>query len=171
MSNMCLIIDTNILHPVFDHTNSEHRFFSCIKDWLKTNAKTRLIIGGTKYKTEIRSLTNGKYVAIYSQLRQAGRIIAEDDEVVDAKTIYLKSLEKDSSFDDAHVLALVVVSGCKILATNDQPFTRFAKMRKFYNKGQKPPLIFNQNTSSKVLKGSLLSPPCRGCKRLALSNP
>ncbi len=104
---MCIIIDTNTLAPVFNRDCSVHREFKPVFDWIFWG-QGRVVYGGTKYKDELRKAP--RYFGIFLELRKKRKAIEVDDCKVDRRQAELEAAVKHRDFDDAHIIAIVIVA-------------------------------------------------------------
>ncbi len=112
---MCAIVDANVSGEVFGDNKSEAGQF--FYDWLTDTRKSgRLVIGGTKLRTELGS--HAGFKAWLAQAVLAGRARQMDDQKVNAEAELLHS-QSDCQSNDWHVLGLARVSGARLLFTND----------------------------------------------------
>ena len=112
---MCAIIDNNVRHEVFGNSDVQTEAGEYFLKWLESRGG-RLVVGG-KLLEELSD-----YTGFGTWLRRAlalGRAIRVSDADVDAETANLQSRNICRS-NDAHVLALAIVSGARLLFTNDQ---------------------------------------------------
>ena len=111
---MCAIVDTNVYHEVFS-TGSQSDAGRYFYDWLiRRNGGT--IVSGGEHLRELNRIADFKRV--FAERLQAGRARRIPDEDVDSETDRLRSQGACSS-NDEHVLALALVSGARLLFTND----------------------------------------------------
>lgn len=68
------------------------------------------------------------------------------DALVDQKMNELKALCNDSDFDDPHIAALLIVSGCNILCSEDARSYLYVKRKEWYPNGRKLPKIYKSST-------------------------
>ena len=109
---MCAIVDANVAHQVFGDARppAGERFF----DWL-SSPRGQLVVGG-KLRMELsRDLRFRRWLTSAIRYGRARSII--DDEV-DSREQGLHRTGICKS-DDEHVLALALVSGARLLYTND----------------------------------------------------
>jgi hypothetical protein len=123
--------------------NSESKFyseFSPVNQWLHNKEKAKLVYGGTKYREEMSELR--KYLPYLVELRRLNRIAEIDDRVVDSEEaeLYAKVLKAD--FNDAHIIAIFISSGCQVLCSKDKHADRYLKMNSLYPEGKRPPKIY-----------------------------
>ena len=112
---MCAIIDNNVRHEAFGGAEVQTEAGKYFLDWLD-NRHGRLAVGG-KLLEELSD-----YTGFRNWLRRAlavGRARRVSDAEVNAATATLQSRNVCKS-NDAHVLALAIVSGARLLFTNDQ---------------------------------------------------
>ena len=106
---MCAIVDTNILHDVFDTNRSQagEHFYK----WLIR--KGTVVVGG-----RLRREVPRKWQSLFSEMQQKGTARNIPDKEVDIEETRIKT-EVSYDSDDEHVLALALVSGARLLYTND----------------------------------------------------
>ena len=110
---MCAIIDINAAVEALARTRSEaaRRFLGSIG-----SKKLKLVMGGTKYGTEIKK--NRRIVEYLEMARSNGCVRRVDDERVDSAEAKMIRNENCVS-DDEHIIALAQVSGARLLYSND----------------------------------------------------
>jgi hypothetical protein len=145
---MCIIIDANAIPPVFNQGDSCHGEFSPVEVWIRSG-KGKMVYGGTTYRNQLRRL--GKYIPILYELDFAGKIIKIDHLKVDQAEADVVKRVMDSRCDDHHIIALVIVSGCKLLCSNDHSSFVYIKEKSYYPSGTKPPKIYTGNKNSNLL--------------------
>ena len=109
---MCAIVDANVANEVFgDGCSPAGQSFL---DWL-SSPRGQLVIGGELRRELSRS---HRFVRWLGSAIRYGRAQSLADEEVEARTDELCQREICRS-DDEHVLALALVSGARLLYTND----------------------------------------------------
>lgn len=110
---MCAILDSNTSHEVFGNNQSEASlaFFN----WIVQEGG-HLVIGG-KNEDELTHNSPG-FRHWKQELQRSGRMTIEDKVKVNSKTDELISNNLCIS-DDEHVVALALVSGARLLYSND----------------------------------------------------
>jgi hypothetical protein len=165
---MCIIIDTNTFTKVFDHDNAEHPNFKPVYDWIIRN-KGYLVIGGSKYKQELGLIksSDGK------RRLNASRILLElkiknikitniDDEKVDKYQQSIQHKINSPDFDDPHIIALAVISKCKLICTSEIRALPFFSDKSLYPKNFKLPNTYRGTRDKQKLTTNCLNP----CKEL-----
>ena len=109
---MCAIVDANVAYQVFgeDRPPAGERFF----DWL-SSPRGQLVVGGKLREELSRDLRFQRWLTTAVRYGRARSVI--DDEV-DKRAQELQRTGVCKS-DDEHVLALALVSGARLLYTND----------------------------------------------------
>ena len=109
---MCGIVDANVAHEVFgdDRPPAGERFF----DWL-ASPRGQLVVGGDLLQELGR---NRGFVRWLGTAIRSGRARSMPNEAVNARTEKLRQRDMCRS-NDEHVLALALVSGARLLYTND----------------------------------------------------
>ena len=110
---MCVILDNNVRSEVFGDNQSEAGEF--FLDWL-TSRNGKLVVGGELLR-ELGEYSN--FMTWLQQALQSGAAIRIPDSDVDAETERLRDQAVCRS-NDEHVLGLAVVSGARLLFTNDR---------------------------------------------------
>ena len=147
---MCFVLDTNSFHCVFDRRSRNHGDFAPLLDWLFGNARTALVIGGSRYRRELGRLA--RYHQILVELKRHRKVAEVRDDVVDAEEGRLTAEVSDRAFNDAHMVALLCASGCLLFASQDRRADRFVKMRRLYPKGQQRPSIYRSRAHRRLLR-------------------
>lgn len=113
---MCIIIDTNCFAAVFNRTSEKHSEFAPVLNWIICG-NGKAVYGGTKYRNE---LTKAKrYLRIFGLLKQCHRLIMVNDNEVDIEQKRVESIIMQPDFDDPHLAAIVIVSRCKLICSED----------------------------------------------------
>lgn len=123
---MCLIIDACCIANVFDVTNKNHGDFSPVYSWV-CKGPGKIIYGGNKYKEELKQCK--RYLPILVELSRQGRVVLLDDEAVNTEEELVKQRETDPDFDDPHLIAIVIISKCRVICTNDRRAHKFIKKK------------------------------------------
>jgi predicted nucleic acid-binding protein len=137
---MCLIIDACTISSVFDPSNKDHTEFSPVFNWI-ANENGVMIYGGKKYKDELKAMK--KYLKIINELKRRGRVIELNESAIDAIQKEVESIEEDGDFDDPHLIAIIIYSGCKVICTLDKRAHPFLKKRGLYLKKARRPHIYS----------------------------
>jgi hypothetical protein len=142
---MCVIIDANTIGKVFDLRNADHKRFSPVAAWVTTGTGS-VVYGGTKY---LKELGGGRYLDLFSQLAKAGRAVCINTKAVDDRARELKARVPDKEFDDEHLVALVGLSKCCLVCTDDVRALPYLKRKDLYPPGVRVPFIFRSPADKK----------------------
>lgn len=158
---MCVILDACVINIVFNAQAETHESFKPVLDLIRNNKNGKIIYGGTKYKRELKRAIGTKFISIISELDRAGKIIRLSDQAVNRTQHEVEQLEEHPDFDDPHLVAIVIVSGCKILCTTDKRATRFLKDQNLYPKSTMRPKIYSDRRNLPVLRDTRnIAPIC-----------
>jgi hypothetical protein len=135
---MCVVIDANVIGKVFDPHSAEHARFKPIALWV-TAGNGSVIYGGTKYMKE---LGGGRYLSLFKELGTARRAVVVGTKDVDDRARELKELVPDAEFDDEHLVALVGISKCCLVCTDDLKFLPYLRRRDLYPDGVRVPHVY-----------------------------
>ena len=128
---MCIIIDTNTFASVFNEQCREHKKFVPVYKWIRFG-KGRVVYGGTTYKNELRQAP--RYWGVFIELRKQGKAQPVDDDKVDQRQAELEAMVHRKDFDDAHIIAIVTVSGCRLVCSDDMRAYPFIQDKSLYPK-------------------------------------
>jgi len=145
---MCIIIDVNTFPAVFDDKNRQHNKFRPILCWI-TDGRGKIVLGGTTYRNELRKLK--KFISLMSQLEKAGKLAPVNDREVDRVESRLRKLSICRGFDDCHIVAIVIVSSCRLVCSLDKSLHSYLKNKQLYPNNCKRPYIFVGHTSNHSL--------------------
>jgi len=151
---MCIIIDVNVLPSVFSPETKNHSEFKPVYDWfLGPNGK--IVFGGTKYLMELSAMR--RYQSLFVRFGKQNKVAYLDDEVVDKIQENVESKIDDSDFDDPHIIAIVIVSKCGIVCSDDKKSYRFIKNTIFYPNGVQVPRIYSNASNKDLLNNKELT--------------
>lgn len=158
---MCIIIDTNSFASVFNQKSSDHDQFQPIKNWIYSGSG-RIVYGGTKYLLELTR--SGKYLKVFVELGNIRKATILDKELVDRTEFDIKEKNTNADFNDTHIVAIVIISGCRIVCTKDSTSDVFLKDKCFYPKKFKVPKIYRGKDSVHLISNNSIKSNCAICK-------
>jgi hypothetical protein len=129
---MCVVIDMNVLCCVFQASNPQHQDFSPVKIWV-TQGNGFIVFGGTHYKEELRKAKS--YFGLFLELSKQGKVKQVNHELVDEHERQVEAILGHPDCDDAHLIAIIRVSGCRLICSNDRRADKHLKNRKCYLPG------------------------------------
>lgn len=136
---MCLVIDLNVLPSVLNENSKNHQEYKPVLSWI-IKGKGKIIYGGKRYKQELGRLY--KYLQIFVELDKKGKIIKLNDNRVDDKELELIKNVNKKDFNDAHIIAIIIISKCKLLCSEDKHSFVYIKNKEFYSRKLRPPKIY-----------------------------
>ena len=145
---MCIVIDMNVFSSIFSPQHLEPAEYIDVYNWI-TKGKGFIVFGGTHYLKELKAIKS--YLSLVTELSRKGRTRILADNLVDKEEDYLNSLLKGSSCDDCHLIAIIRVSRCRLICSNDKRADKYLKDRKYYLKGQKIPHIYRKKSHKHLL--------------------
>lgn len=156
---MCIIVDTNAIAQVFDPSNKQHNEYRPVRDWLNSAKNAKFVYGGTKYKSELRRLV--RFLPLITELERAGRTVHLDDRKVDAQEKRIRRQVDDPRFNDPHLAAMVCVSGCRLICSNDHEAFPFLRKREIYSKSQcGTPKVYSRAKNRSLLSKKNIAKCC-----------
>jgi len=163
---MCIVIDINTFHAVFNPDSENHKLYQPVTEWV-ISGKGKIVCGGSGYLSELVKLK--RFMGLFNQLKKAGKVVWADDVKVDAKEAELKLLCDDDDFDDPHIVALLIVSGCRLICTEDSRSYPYLKKKEWFPKGAALPKIYcaqSVRRAGKLLVDKNIADICLPCIRL-----
>jgi hypothetical protein len=146
-----IILDTNSFPSVFSSTASDYGEFCFVLQWVLKQAHACFVYGGTKYKSEMKEML--KYLGIISELQKTGKFVEINGNMIDNYAVHLKEVCSDKAFNDEHLVAILNVSGCKLLCTKDIEAMQYIKKKEFYS-DQKIPQIYSGSRNRDLLNAT-----------------
>jgi predicted nucleic acid-binding protein len=161
---MCLVIDINVLHCVFGRTHKNHKDFKPVLDWID-KGKGKMIYGGTKYKEEFARCTKD-FIDVLNAFNAKGKIVKlPDDKVEEAQKEVMRRRENlkisDKAFNDEHIVAIVIVSKCRVVCSADSTSFKYVKDKRFYPENANPPKLYTKEKNKNLLNESAIVEVCR----------
>jgi hypothetical protein len=114
---MCIVIDANLFSAVAHIGTRAHSEFKPLFEWVSFG-RGKFVHGGTKYEREIKK--NSKFRNWVYQLEKKGKTVPVEKEPVDFTADYLEQRLSGRHYNDHHIVAIVIVSGCKLICSLDQ---------------------------------------------------
>jgi hypothetical protein len=146
---MCIVVDINTLAPVFCEECDKHPDFRPVKEWIEKRLGF-IVFGGSTYKKELQ--VTYRYLRLFRQLKDSGQAIAICDKTVDEAEALVKIQTNGSDCDDQHIIALLGVSRCPLLCSNDVRSYKYISDKSLYPKGMARVKIYSSARNRVLLK-------------------
>lgn len=114
---MGIIIDTELFTDITNETSNKHGDFKPVVDCI-AYGKGKLVYGGHKYEREVNR--HSKFLGFLVEMRRMSKTFHANDRDVDFTHCYLKNKFTNANHNDHHIVAIQVVSGCKLVCTIDK---------------------------------------------------
>lgn len=114
---MCIVVDANEFSAIANEEESMHSEFIPLIEWISFG-KGKVVYGGKLYGEEIAK--HGGFRGWLYQLEKKNKTIVINGDIVDSTADFLSNVMGESKYDDYHVMAIVIVSGCKLVCSSDQ---------------------------------------------------
>lgn len=155
---MCVVADPPTLVPMFKSSDPDHSAFSAVKDWV-TNGPGKFVMGGAKYRAELNAVRS--VIPFLTELEKRGKIVRRSDVEVDAEELVVKTIEPTKDFDDPHLVALVRLTGCKLICIRDPRSHRFLRATQLYRSTKERPRLYTRAKNAGLLCNNNLAPCCK----------
>ena len=159
---MCIVIDINAIPSVFKCEANDHPEFRPVREWI-IDGKGKMVYGGTKYKEELSKLKH--YHNFIAELSRKGKIVMIDENKVDEEQQKIIQRTSNRKFNDPHLVAIIVASGCRLLCTNDKKLVPFIKDKKLYGNHASRPSIYSNSKNSRLLNDRNIADCCGPCSK------
>lgn len=145
---MCIVIDVNSIPSVFSNKCRDHSDFLPVYRWLYDGAGF-MVYGGAKYKKELFQMSD--YRRIIKLFKDRGKIKEIREDSVNVKTKEIEAITVGQGCDDPHIVAIFVVSGCRLFCSKDARADKFIRNKKFYPAGWSLPSIYRKRNHHRLL--------------------
>ncbi|GAG47255.1 unnamed protein product, partial [marine sediment metagenome] len=113
---MCIVIDSNVFSPLVNPQASDHKEFQPVLEWI-ASGKGKVVYGGTTYAKEVSK--HRGFRGFLVQMEHKGKTVNANCADVDSVAGALSQAIRGSGFNDHHIVSIVLVSGCKLVCSND----------------------------------------------------
>ena len=161
---MCIVVDANCLPAVFNEESSLHTEFKPVFDWIK-EGEGKLVYGGSKYTEELGRLTRS--LKVVTTLGKTNKTVHISNQEVDDEQREVDKLCSHSRFNDSHLIAIILASGCRLLCSVDTSSFPFIKKKEFYagrNPSIKKPKIYTGQKNRSLLVDENIANICKPCR-------
>lgn len=155
---MCVVADPPTFIPMFKDDDPEHGQFAPVMEWI-TNGPGKFVVGGSTYQRELMSVKS--VIPFLTELERKRKVVRLSHEAVDAEELQVKTLESSTDFDDPHLVALVRVTGCKIICIRDLRSHKFLRQTKFYGSPKARPRLYTRSKNRVLLCSKQIAPCCK----------
>lgn len=147
---MAIILDTNCFSHVFNGKDQKHQEFVPVLDWV-VDGEGFFVYGGTKYENELKECRF--YHKIFNLLKAMNKVIHFKDKKdrIDTITQNLKDKYGNKDFDDPHLPAIVQVTKCKLICSQDTRSMGYVRDSKMYPKGFEIPHYYTGSKDKDLL--------------------
>lgn len=145
---MAIIIDANCVANVFSKSSAKHSDFKPVLEWILLG-KGIMIFGGSQYRKEMAKTS--KYLQIIRLLKDVGKAIEGCQKDIDEYQKKVEALREDEDFDDPHLPAIVVITKCRLICSEDTRSIPFVTDGKYYPKNFKIPVYYTSAKNQKLL--------------------
>lgn len=164
---MCVVLDTNALASVFERDAEDHTEFEPVLNWISEGCGL-FVYGGTRYKRELRG--SRKYHDLLAEFSRAGKTILLRDDLVDACESDIKDARHrkkihPKKFNDTHIMAIVIVSGCRVICTKDKKSLPYLCDRSFYPRAGLRPSVYTSKRNKPLLTNRYVATVCKNDDR------
>jgi hypothetical protein len=143
---------------MFKASDPEHAIFTPVREWI-SKGQGKFIMGGKKYASELLKVKS--IIPLLAELERRGKIIRKSDVDVDAEEAIVKQIEPAKNFDDPHLVALVRLSGCKLICIRDPRSHQFLRAARLYNSPGERPKLYTRAKNIGLLCPSNVASCCK----------
>lgn len=114
---MCIVIDAELFSSITGKSDKKYKDYKPVVDWV-VYGKGKVVYGGSKYAREV--MRHGRFSTFIAELRRMSKTVVIDKKDVDFSHKFLERSFRGKKYNDHHILAIVVVSGCKLICSVDK---------------------------------------------------
>ncbi|WP_338375018.1 hypothetical protein [uncultured Flavobacterium sp.] len=159
---MAIIIDANCVANVFSKSSAKHLDFKPVLEWILLG-KGIMIFGGSQYRKEMAKTS--KYLPIIRLLKDVGKAVEGCQNDIDEYQKKVENLRDNEDFDDPHLPAIVVITKCRLICSEDTRSIPFVTDRKYYPNNFTIPAYYtsakNKNLLTDKYVDNSLKPLCK----------
>lgn len=155
---MCIVVDPPSFIPIFRSGDPNHSEFKSVLDWV-TEGPAKFVLGGSQYQSELRAIRS--VLPILLELEKKGKVVRIGTAEVDAEVTLVRALETSTDFDDPHLVAIVRLTGCKLVCLRDPRAHRYLRSSRFYARASARPKLYTRSRNGRLLCSENLAPCCR----------
>lgn len=157
---MCIVIDINRIPSVLNPESADHYEFEPVLTWVN-DRKGKIVYGGTTYKRELRGAK--RYYGILLEMRKGGMVEEVDEATVDRVEEEVRRKILHRNFNDQAIVAIVIVSRCRLVCSNDRKSFAFIKQPILYPKDFPRPRIYTGRENVSLLSDRRIVGRCGPC--------
>ncbi len=113
---MCTVIDANTFSYFCNPDSARYSDFQPVRDWIE-NSSCKIVYGGTDYENHLKN--HQRFLGHLTEQGRKGKIEHLNDDEVDCVTDAIKGNYTRADFDDHHIVAIVLISRCKLVCSRD----------------------------------------------------
>lgn len=153
---MCIVVDTNTFSKVFSTANKEHHKFKPVLEWI-LHGKGSVVYGGKSYIKEIGL----QKIKLLKYLNDVGKAVSLNSEKINIEEQKVSNLIPDSEdFDDPHIIAILRVSECKLICSDDKRLDPYIKDSRLFSSMKKRPRIYRNRRNKSLLSDKYIADCC-----------
>jgi hypothetical protein len=97
------------------------------------------------------------YLKIFKELETARKTVLLESEKVDTKVIELKEKKPQNSFNDPHIMAILIVSDTKLLCTKEKELLKYLYDKTLYPLDYELPIVYSSENKIDLSSKEYLS--------------
>lgn len=155
---MCIVVDPPLFIALFKDTDPDHGQFAPVLLWV-TKGPGKFVLGGSTYNRELMNVKS--ILPSLVELERQRKLVRASQANVDIDEAVIKGIERCADFDDPHLVALIRVTGCKLVCVRDGRSHRFLRDTRFYHGIGARPSLYTREKNKHLLRVDKVAPCCR----------
>lgn len=155
---MCIVVDPPLFLAMFKADNPDHLKYLPVRQWVDRGLG-KFVIGGSMYQKELHGVRS--IIHLLHEYERKGRVVKNAEATVDAEVAAVRAIEPTQDFDDPHLVALIRVTGCRLICVNDPRSHKFLRDSRFYVKLKDRPKLYTRAKNNVLLCNSNIGPCCK----------
>ncbi len=168
---MCTVIDADTFSYFCNSDSAMYSDFQPVRDWIE-NSNCKIVYGGMDYQNHLNN--HKKFLGYLMEQSRKGKIERLNNSEVDRVTDVLKENYTSTDFDDHHIVAIVLISRCKVVCTRDNGLRnlidkcysssgRHTIKSQLYIMRSRKPSIYRHKGSATAIQSRTSSDNCGPC--------
>jgi hypothetical protein len=114
---MCIVLDASVFTSIINSKSTKNIEFKPVFDWI-AYGRGKAVYGGSKYSNELKN--NHRFRSFLQELERRGKTVLIDCDAVDGACDSLVRTVYGKNFNDHHIMAIILVSGCRLICSEDK---------------------------------------------------
>lgn len=122
---MCIVIDSDTFSAISNEGHAQHSEFKPLLEWIQ-HGNGKVVYGGTEYSDKLKR--HQKFMFWLGQMEKIHKTVVISRGLVDKTSEYLSETVHGSNYNDHYIVAILIVSGCRLVSSFDSRLSKLIKV-------------------------------------------